>query len=208
MGTRSRPPRSLQAKALQLLAQREQSGAELRRKLIAHDRATDRAVAVESARGEGALDGARHAILQPWTVLGDAIAADEVLTVDARVDAVMAWLETHRFASDERFAESRIHARQARFGNLRIRQELATHSIALSADAAQRLTETELQRAVAVCARKFAAPPVGATESARQGRFLIARGFSPDVVRQALRWRTKRGPFAEDADPLPSLEDT
>lgn len=197
MSGRRRPPRSLQAKALQLLAQREQSRVELRRKLMAHARAADKAE-IDRARVLS-LDWDREEAL--YRERGEASSASaELLSVEVRVEEVMVWLEAHHFSSDERFAESRIHARQGRFGNLRIRRELATHAINLSAEAAQQLAASELQRALDVCERKFTFAPSDSTQSARQGRFLIARGFSADVARQVLRARAKQARAEIDAE--------
>jgi regulatory protein len=139
----------------------------LRRKLLPH------AVAeLAAATGDGATD--------PTEPEAAASAA-------ARVDAVLDWLETHNYLSQERFVESRVHARSARFGNLRIRQELKQHQVALGADAAQALKDSELARARAVRERKFPLWPADAAERARQARFLAGRGFSPDVISRALR---------------------
>ena len=139
----------------------------MRRKLLPH------AVAeLAAATGDGATD--------PCDPEASASAA-------ARVDAVLDWLETHNYLSQERFVESRVHARLARFGNLRIRQELKQHQVALSAEAAQALKDSELQRARAVRERKFSAWPVSAAERAKQARFLAGRGFSPEVIGRALR---------------------
>ena len=90
-------------------------------------------------------------------------------------------------AASERFVESRVHARSSRFGNLRIRQELKQHQVALSPEAAQALAASELQRARDVRARKFAEAPASAAERAKQARFLAARGFSPEVIGRVLR---------------------
>ena len=164
------PARSLKSRALQWLAQREQSRVELRRKLFPH------AVAEDAAAAEaGALPPEQSSA--------------------SRVEAVLDWLEAHRYLSQERFAESRVHARASRFGNLRIRQELKQHQVALSPDVALALKETELQRARAVRERKFAAWPASAAERAKQARFLAGRGFSPEAIGRALR-----GPADSDED--------
>ena len=168
-----RPPRTLKARALQWLAQREHSRAELRRKLLALDA------------------GPRDADV-------DAPAPG------AAVDALLDWLQAHRYLSDERFVESRVHARVAKYGELRIRQELKLHGVALGADAEQALRESELQRACAVRARRFADPPRDAVSRARQARFLAGRGFSADVVRQALRLAVQS--FAKEPGPDPCSE--
>ena len=93
-------PLSLKGRALTLLAQREQSASELRRKLLRHARAD------EVAEGDAA----------------------------SRVDDVIAWLSEHKHLSEERFIESRVHARAARYGNLRIRQELAQHGLSVGSE--------------------------------------------------------------------------
>lgn len=155
-------PRSLKARALQWLAQREQSRVELRRKLLPHATAEDEAAAAA---------GARPPELAPV----------------ARVEAVLDWLEAHQYLSGDRFVESRVHARSARFGNLRIHQELKQHQLALPPETAHALKESELERARAVRGRKFAHWPTNAAERARQARFLAGRGFSPDVIARALR---------------------
>ncbi|MEO7009105.1 MAG: RecX family transcriptional regulator [Caldimonas sp.] len=157
-------PRTLKARALQLLAQREQSKVELRRKLLVHARAAE-AAASEAGVAE----------------------ADRLPGAEAQVDAVLAWLEANRFLSAERFAESRVNARAGRFGNLRIRHELAQHDVTLAPEAEQALVDSELDRARAVRARKFSAAPDSAVEHARQARFLAARGFSSDAIRRVLR---------------------
>jgi regulatory protein len=154
--------RSLKSRALQLLAQRDQSRLELRRKLLRHARA-------EAADDENAVLGAGE-----------------------KVDALLDWLEANRFLSNERFVESRVHAREARFGNLRIRNELAQHALVLPAELARALADSELERALAVRARRFARAPRDAAERAAQSRFLLARGFSPELVHRLMR-RLPRG---------------
>ena len=134
---------------------------ELRRKLLPHAMA-----ALEADAGVGA-DADADAVTQ--------------------VEGVLDWLEANGYLSQERFVESRVHARSARFGNLRIRQELKQHQVALGAEAAQALKDSELQRARAVRERKFSAWPVTAAERAKQARFLAGRGFSPEVIGRALR---------------------
>ena len=190
-------PRSLKARALQYLAQREHSRLELRRKLLPHARAEIEA-AVASAEHSADAD-APHAA-GPLATTPSAARPGEPPqpedTATARVEAVLAWLEAHAYLSQERFVESRVHARAARFGNLRIRQELSQHALELPADVAQALQASELERARAVRERKFGAVPADATGRARQARFLMGRGFSPDTIRRALRG----GDTGNDAD--------
>ena len=111
--------------------------------------------------------------------------------VSAEVDALLDWLEANRFLSDTRFAESRVHARQARFGLLRIENELARHEVDLPPELAQSLAGSELDRAAAVRERRFARLPGDAEERAAQSRFLLGRGFAPDVVQRLMRRLTR-----------------
>ena len=109
---------------------------------------------------------------------------------EEEVEAVIEWLAAQGHLSDARFIESRVHSRQHRFGNLRIRQELQQHGLALDADAQQALKSSEFERAREVWVRKFGAPADDPSGRARQMRFLAGRGFSADVIRQVVRGGT------------------
>ena len=162
-------PASLKVRALQWLAQREHSRTELRGKLL---RLLLRSPAARS-------DPLRQALSNP-AISGPADPASEV-------EALLQWLESHGYLSVQRFVESRVHARQAKFGNLRIQQELQFHGVRLNPEAKQALKATELQRAREVWGKKFAAPAPDAAGRMKQARFLASRGFSMDVVRQVIR---------------------
>lgn len=148
---------SLKARALQLLARREHSRIELRRKLLPHARA--------ACGGDDAASG------DPGPCL----------------DQLLDWLEARRHLSQERFVETRVHARASRFGQRRIAQELALHGVELDPALSQTLQATEFERARAVWARKFDGPADDAAARARQVRFLLGRGFAIEVVRRLVR---------------------
>jgi regulatory protein len=154
---------SLKGRALAWLAQREHSRSELRTKLL-------RAALARSADG---LEHPEH---------GDPANA---------VEPLLDWLEAHNYLSETRFIESRVNARAARYGNLRIRQELAQHGVALDEGATQALEDSELSRAREVWTRRFgrqaAADAADPAQRAKQTRFLSARGFSADVIRRVIR---------------------
>ncbi len=158
-----KPRLSLKGRGLQLLSQREHSRSELRRKLLVHAKAAD---ALQAAAG---AEVAEH------------------VDPHAAVEAVIDWLRTNRFLSEERFVESRVHARASRYGNLRIRRELAQHGVTLGAEAAQQLKDSETGRAREVWSRKFGQPPADAAERAKQARFLAGRGFSGEVIRRVVQ---------------------
>ena len=177
-------PLSLKGRAIALLAQREQSEPELRRKLLQWARA-------ERVGGAGAAPIDRAAATGGHGSKAAEPDADDAAEVAAqvaiRVDALIAWLREHDYLSEARFVDSRVHARASRYGNLRIRQELAQHGLAMPAETAQALKDSELQRAAEVWRRKFGAPGTTPTERARQARFLAARGFSGEVITRVMR---------------------
>ena len=111
------------------------------------------------------------------------------------LDALLAALQAAGHLSDARFVESRVHARAARLGNLRIEQELRRNGVQPDEAQRQALRASELERARAVWARRFgpAGPAAGGppdrpdrAEQARQARFLAGRGFSADVIRRVI----------------------
>ena len=93
------------------------------------------------------------------------------------------------FISEERVVQSVLHQRAPRMGAARLRQELQHKGIGADAiaGALEQLQSTELERARAVWQRRFGVPPADAKERARQGRFLLARGFAGAVVGRVLR---------------------
>lgn len=207
-------PASLKVRALQWLAQREHSPVELRGKLMrlaqraaaadragpvaqadphdaaqggAQDNSTEDNSPGNSAQSHGApVDTTRVAMLSGAR---DDCGASAARSAADDVEAVMTWLTAHGYLSQQRFAESRVHARQARFGNLRITRELQQHGVKLDADAQQALRASEYERASDVWQRKYgsAGLPQDAAARVRQMRFLAGRGFSPEVIRRVLR---------------------
>lgn len=155
-----RPALTLKARALACIAQREHSRIELRRKLLAH---LDRQRRQAADAGDDPLSGSEQ-----------------------EVDTLLDWLVTKDLLNPSRFVETRVRARASRFGNLRIRQELAQHGVTLDEQALSELRLSELARARAVWNKRFGQPATDAAEHARQMRFLSARGFSADVVRRVV----------------------
>ena len=171
---------------MQWLAQREHSRAELRRKLIAYAQRSER---IERDQRRRAAVSAGAAVNDagggPCTEAAECEAGPGASV--AAIEALLDWLQARRYLCDERFAESRVHARIDRFGHARIRLELAQHGVALAPDAAQRLRETEYERARALWARKYVGAANDASNRSRQSRFLAGRGFSAEVIGRVLR---------------------
>lgn len=186
------PPRpmSIKGRALQWLSQREHSPQELRDKLL-RLMARQRPASVDAPDDAGGF--------------GSVAADDPPADPEAEVDALLQWLSARGYLSSERFVESRVRARQARFGNQRIRQELQQHGLQLDGAARQALQASEEQRARAVWQRKFGQAAGDAPQRLQQLRFLAGRGFSLDVVRRVVPGAAARA--GEDIDP-DDLDDT
>jgi regulatory protein len=155
-----RPPASLEARAMAWLAQREQSREEMRRKLLRAAHAE-----VDCAGND---DAARPDPLE-------------------RVEHLLDRLQAGGLLNEQRFVESRIRTREARSGLRRIEHELSLHGLRMDAALRQSLQTSELQRAQALWHRRFDGPAHDPRERARQIRFLSARGFASEVIRQVVR---------------------
>lgn len=111
------------------------------------------------------------------------------------IAALLDWLEAAKFLSQERFSESLVHRRMARFGSNRILSELRSNGIegeALNAIQAD-LSEDEAKRASEILFKKFRQAPADAAARAKYMRFLQQRGFSNGVIRDAMRMMEAEG---------------
>lgn len=106
-----------------------------------------------------------------------------------QLDAVLDDMAANRFLCLERFADSVVHRKAARFGAARIKAELAQHQLPSHvAEAVVRsLRGTEFERAHELWARRFGQVAATPQEQARQMRFFLARGFAGDIVRRVVR---------------------
>jgi regulatory protein len=182
----------LKARAITLLAQRDHSPAELRRKLLVQALASaseppDRLDVAHLPDAPDARD-ARDARDEP-----DAPAVDAGRNPHQDVEATMEWLLAKGYLNEARFVESRVHARAQRFGNRRIHGELAQHGVQVSPETLEHLRSTEEARAHAVWEKKFGRVPTSTTldearrSRAQQTRFLAGRGFSAAVIASVLK---------------------
>lgn len=207
---------SLKARGVQLLAQREHSRTELRRKLLRHAREDEAQARAAELAAASLSDAPSHALPAPrpdpqpdppsMTRSGahaaeprgavqhppgpgpsDAAAGALPVTPESAVDAALDWLEARHYLDATRFVESRVHARASRYGNLRIRQELAQHGLSLSPEAGESLKASEFERAREVWRRKYGEPAADAAGRARQASFLAGRGFSSSVIRRVVQ---------------------
>ena len=105
------------------------------------------------------------------------------------VGALLDFLESNNWMSQERFSESLINRRAARFGNSRIVAELQMHGV--SGDALKELKtglkDSETARACEIWERKFGQVAADPAERNKQIRFLMQRGFSQKAVQAAIK---------------------
>ena len=174
--------RSLRAQALQWLAQREHSRAELQRKLLQ----ALQAQAVQTQTLQGQTNPEDDGALQP-----DVSALQMVAQL-------LDELQASGYLSEARFIESRIHHRAQKWGVHRIQQEMRQHHIAIPPEAMDALKQTELARAREVWQRKFSAAASTAAERAKQTRFLMNRGFSTDTIQALFKAHSRSHPSTDD----------
>jgi len=169
---KKKPELSLRTRALQYLARREYSRAELRGKLLAQ--VQKQFMPPDDGGFEQLADES------PSSGLDASLTELEALLDDL---TVRGWL------SDERAATQLLHARRSRFGTQRITHELRQKGISaeLIEQALPTLKETELEAARGIWQRKFGTQPQDAKEKARQMRFMQSRGFGFDVIFKVLQ---------------------
>jgi regulatory protein len=118
--------------------------------------------------------------------------AGEIAPDPAALAAVLDELQELGLLDAQRFAESLVRRRAAKYGSQRIGQELRTHKLDdATVSSALATLDTPLQddltRALHILHRRYPEPASSPQERARQQRFLLARGFPHDVVRQAMK---------------------
>ena len=135
------------------------------------------------ARALRYLSAREHSRLELARKLGPYVQEGENL--DALLDA----LEASKFLSTERFSESLVHRRAARYGNGRILAELQSHGIQSEdlQEIKSQLVEDELPRARQLWQKKFGQVAQSAEERSKQMRFFMQRGFSSRTISQVLR---------------------
>ncbi len=106
-------------------------------------------------------------------------------TTSAEIAHTLDRLQEQGFLSDARMAQAWARSRGARYGRLRLRQELAWKGVDDTAiSAALPSADEDGRAALALWRKKFGRPAETPQERARQGRFLVARGFDAEIVRR------------------------
>lgn len=96
-------------------------------------------------------------------------------------------LEEKGYLSNERYAQSRVRVRAARYGNRRLAHELSMMGVD-----SQTIGEVlgdmpdEFERAQTIWEKKYGKAPTDRREYDRQVRFLASRGFGFDIIRRVI----------------------
>ena len=169
---------SLKARALRLLSQREHSRTELEKKLSDYLRLQAKA---DRARNAQDQDQAQSQTDAP------------ALSPEIQIAAVLDDFEKRGWLSDARFAEALVRRRSERYGVRKIKDELQRAGVTSDASAAllDGLKHTEFERAKELFERKFDGIAEDQKMRARQYRFLVSKGFNPEIVAKVIGGRQK-----------------
>ena len=98
------------------------------------------------------------------------------------------FLQAKDFINEQRVLESVVNRCSVKLGAFRVRQELQAKGLPIEAiaQAVHDLRSTELERAREVWRKKFGAAPQDPAARAKQVRFLVSRGFAPEVVKRVV----------------------
>lgn len=104
------------------------------------------------------------------------------------IDPLLDEFEEMNWLSDRRFAESYVADHRAKAGNVKLAYDLRQRGVSETTieDVLSENRDSELERAREVWQKKFGTAPAGAAEKARQMRFLQSRGFTLNIIHQAL----------------------
>jgi regulatory protein len=177
LGSKKQSP-SLKARALRLLSQREHSRTELAKKLGDY-----LSLQAKADRASGAQDRDQE----------QNQADTPALSHEVQINTVLDDFEKRGWLSDARFAEALVRRRSERYGVRKIKDELQRAGVASDDSAAllDGLKNTEFERAKELFERKFDGVSEDQKMRARQYRFLVSKGFTPEIVAKVIGGRQK-----------------
>lgn len=189
---------SLKGKALQWLAQREHSRAELQSKLLRHAQKAVRLAAAQTPTLAGKPGHHSGFSLALDTHLGPGAQTDEdaaeaqgaqLALERSKIEQILDDLATAGLQSDVRTAESVARSKSHGCGVHRLKQHLHARGLApdLIAQTVGEARGSEYERAFDLWRRRYGEPATDPAERMRQVRFLIGRGFDGEVVRRVVR---------------------
>ena len=112
--------------------------------------------------------------------------------LEEQITQVLNDFEVQGWLSDERYAQALVRRRSQRYGLRRVADELQQAGIApgMISELSHELSSSEFERAQALWARKFGEISSDPKERAKQYRFLVSKGFHPELVSRLINGRT------------------
>ncbi len=112
--------------------------------------------------------------------------------LEEQITQVLNDFEARGWLSDERYAQALVRRRSQRYGLRRVADELQRAGIepGMIAELSNELSSSEFERAQALWARKFSEISSDPKERAKQYRFLVSKGFHPELVNRLISGRT------------------
>ncbi len=134
----------------------------------------------------------RHELLQKLLRLQEQIDDNPPADLEAQITQVLDDFESQGWLSDERYAQALVRRRSERYGLRRVQDELQRAGIApaMISQLSDELSASEFERAKALWDRKFGQISSDQQERAKQYRFLVSKGFSPELVNRLISGRT------------------
>jgi regulatory protein len=134
----------------------------------------------------------RHELAQKLLRLYSQAEGNPPDDLEGQITQVLNDFEAQGWLSDERYAEALVRRRSQRYGLRRVVDELQRSGIAPSmiSELSHELSSSEFERAQALWARKFGEISSDPKERAKQYRFLVSKGFNPELVSRLISGRT------------------
>jgi len=108
--------------------------------------------------------------------------------VDEDLDALLEDFKSRGWLSDARYADQMVHARQGKYGSLKVAHELRSRGLSeeLVNKAVAEVRQEDRETARNLWRKKFGAPARSREEWAKQARYLQSRGFGTETIKAVL----------------------
>ena len=134
----------------------------------------------------------RHELAQKLVRLSSQADDSPPADLEEQIAQVLNDFEARGWLSDERYAQALVRRRSQRYGLRRVADELQRAGIepSMISELSHELSSSEFERAQALWTRKFGEISLDPKERAKQYRFLVSKGFHPELVSRVISGRT------------------
>ena len=133
----------------------------------------------------------RHELAQKLLRLSSQADDSPPADLEEQITQVLNDFEARGWLSDERYAQALVRRRSQRYGLRRVADELQRAGIepSMISELSHELSSSEFERAQALWTRKFGEISSDPKERAKQYRFLVSKGFHPELVSRVISGR-------------------